>query len=62
MRRIMKDRVEIISGAWTGLRGYIIDDPLWDANYMNVVTIKADNGVDIKIQARYVRRLRNEKG
>lgn len=57
----MKDRVEIISGAWTGLRGYIIDDPLWDANYMNVVTIKADNGIDIKIQARFVRRVKKHE-
>ena len=57
----MKERVEIISGAWTGLRGYIIDDPLWDANYMNVVTIKADNGIDIKIQARFVRRLKKDE-
>lgn len=57
----MKDRVEIISGAWTGLRGYIIDDPLWDANYMNVVTIKADNGIDIKMQARFVRRVKKHE-
>lgn len=57
----MKDRVEIISGAWTGLRGYIINDPLWDANYMNVVTIKADNGIDIKIQARFVRRVKKHE-
>ena len=57
----MKDRVEIISGAWTGLRGYIIDDPLWNANYMNVVTIKADNGIDIKIQARFVLRVKKHK-
>lgn len=57
----MKERVEIISGAWTGLRGYIIDDPLWDANYMNVVTIKADNGIDIKIQARFVRRVKKHE-
>ena len=57
----MKDRVEIISGAWTGLRGYIIDDPLWDANYLNVVTIKADNGIDIKIQARFVRRVKKHE-
>ena len=57
----MKDRVEIISGAWTGLRGYIIDDPLWNANYMNVVTIKADNGIDIKIQARFVRRVKKHE-
>lgn len=57
----MKDRVEIISGAWTGLKGYIIDDPLWDANYMNVVTIKADNGIDIKIQARFVRRVKKHE-
>ena len=58
MRRIMKDRVEIISGTYAGAKGTVEDDPFWDVDYRAAVSVKLDSGDEIKIQARYVRRLK----
>lgn len=54
----MKDRVEIISGTYAGAHGTIEDDPFWDVDYRAAVSVKLDSGDEIKIQARYVRRLK----
>lgn len=54
----MKDRVEIISGTYAGAKGTIEDDPFWDVDYRAAVSVKLDSGDEIKIQARYVRRLK----
>lgn len=54
----MKDRVEIISGTYQGMTGIIEDDPFWDVDYRAAVSVKLDSGAEVKVQARYVRRLK----
>ena len=54
----MKDRVEIISGTYAGAQGIIEDDPFWDVDYRAAVSVKLDSGAEVKVQARYIRRLK----
>ena len=58
MRRIMKDRVKIISGTYQGKTGTIEDDPFWDVDYRAAVSVKLDSGAEVKVQARFVRRVK----